>query len=345
MIRLNRWFQSQFKRGFMNYLAIDSGTTNTRIWLMQSLRVLKRVQISVGVRNTAIDSNNLELTRGIMQAIQEVSKSVSLEEAPLYVVAAGMITSGLGLHEVKHVQSPAGIRELSARVETRCFPELAGLPFYFVPGVRSGPTYANLDNANEIDIVRGEETELTGFLCQYNLQGPLLYIHLGSHTKFLKVDSGNRICGGLSTLAGEVMGAIEKGTILSDSLPGQQPLHIEESFLQEGWNICRKLGLLRTLYLVRILHLNSEYTKQSLASLFLGAMISEDFRCLEALLTGPQPERIVLSGLPQFHPAWTYFLEGRNIPFQSLTAEETEQSFLRGAHEIVSLYCDSKAIQ
>lgn len=74
-------------------------------------------------------------------------------------------------------------------------------------------------------------------------------------------------------------------------------------------------------------------------------MISEDFRCLEDLLTKPQPERIVLSGLPQFQPAWAYFLEGRNIPFQMLTAEETEQSFLRGAHEIVSLYCDRKVIQ
>jgi 2-dehydro-3-deoxygalactonokinase len=317
----------------MYYLAVDSGTTNSRVWLMQDRQVVEKKQIFVGVRNTAIDGHNRALLEGIRQAILELKTMTAPGKGPEFALAAGMITSNLGLAEVQHVQAPAGIEELSARVEKRTFCEMDDLPFYFVPGVRSGPRHADLSNVNDIDIVRGEETEVMGALREFALSGPLLYIHLGSHTKLVKVDGENRICGGSSTLGGELNYAVRQETILRDSLPHVLGPSIQEEFLEQGWSYCRKFGLYRTLYLVRIFGLNSRYPKESIASFFLGASISEEFRCLEPLMAEEPASRVLLSGLPQLHPAWHFFLKPYKWAVRSLSPDETEQAFLRGLYE------------
>jgi 2-dehydro-3-deoxygalactonokinase len=317
----------------MHYLAVDSGTTNSRVWLMNDRQVVEKKQIPVGVRNTAIDGHNRALLEGIRQAILELKTLVAPNNVPQFALAAGMITSNLGLVEVQHVQAPAGIEEISARIEKRTFGELEDVPFYFVPGVRSGPRQADLSNVNDIDIIRGEETEIMGALQEFGLRGPLLYIHLGSHTKLVKVDGANRISGGSSTLGGELNYAVRQETILRDSLPRAFTLSIEEEFLEQGWSYCRKYGLFRTLYLVRIFDLNSNYSKESIASFFLGALMSEEFRCLEQLMAEEPASTVILSGLSQLHAAWQHFLKPQKWAVRSLTPDETEQAFLGGLYE------------
>ncbi len=320
----------------MYFLAIDSGTTHSRIWLMHNRQVLKRVRIAVGVRNTAIDRNNQALSQGISQAIREIRASSSSNQDPQLVVAAGMITSNLGLWEVKHAASPVGVEGLSHKMEMHHLPTLEDLPIYLIPGVRSGPKEVSFQSANEVDIIRGEETEVFGYLAEHKEQGPLLYIHLGSHTKFIPVDSINRICGGLSTLGGELHSAIQNETILKDSLPSGFQYDLDETALRSGWTASRELGLNRALYLVRILHLNSNYSKHQLASFVLGTLLGEDFRCLELLLVKTRPRLIVVSGLPHLHTAWSLGLSPLHLPYRLLSEEETEGAFLRGVLEIVS---------
>jgi 2-dehydro-3-deoxygalactonokinase len=304
---------------------------------MNDLHILKRISIPVGVRNSAIDGHNRALFEGLARAIAEIKNSIPHSQFPQLAVAAGMITSNLGICEVKHVSAPTGIEGLSSGIEVRSFPEFGQIPFYFIPGVRSGPMRADLDNADEIDIMRGEETEVIGYLSDSGKLGPLLYVHLGSHTKFIRIDDSNRIAGGLSTLAGELNAAVHKGTILHDSLPVDANFEIKEEFLLPGWISCRKFGLNRSLYLVRILHLHSEYSKESLGSFLLGAILSEDFRCLDSLRARYSIKEVVLSGLPHLQPAWSFFLKLSNISYRMLNAEETEGLFLRGAFRVLSL--------
>src|SRR6516164_6362836 len=123
----------------MDFLAVDSGTTNSRVWLMRDLQVLGKRNVAVGVRNTAKDGSTQALSTGIRNAILELHSSQSTI-SPQFVIAAGMITSNLGLYELKHGQAPVGIGELAFKIEKKVFPEIVDLPFFFVPGVRSGPT-------------------------------------------------------------------------------------------------------------------------------------------------------------------------------------------------------------
>ena len=58
----------------MLYFAVDSGTTNSRVWLMRDREVLAKKRVPVGVRNTAIDGNNRALMEGIREAILQLTR-------------------------------------------------------------------------------------------------------------------------------------------------------------------------------------------------------------------------------------------------------------------------------
>ncbi len=318
----------------MRYFAVDSGTTNSRVWLVQDGEVLTKRQFPVGVRNTAIDGNPRALINGIRQAILELKEDASFGIHPPFAVAAGMITSNLGLLEVKHVQAPAGIEELAAGIQKCSFVEIEQTPFYLIPGIRSGPYPASLANVNSIDIMRGEETEIIGSLCRFELQGPLLYIHLGSHTKLIRVDREGRISASASTLSGELIHSVQQQTVLRSSLPETPEYPFNEEFFDEGWKSCASHGLTRALYLVRILNLNSSFPKEDIASFFLGVILREEFCCLESFLNHVEITRVVLSGLPHLQPAWIHAFRKRQSSVRPLTAKETEEAFLTGLHTI-----------
>jgi 2-dehydro-3-deoxygalactonokinase len=320
----------------MLYFAVDSGTTNSRVWLMRDREVLAKKRIPVGVRNTAIDGNNRALVEGIRETLLQLTREHDSHGGVQTVIAAGMITSNLGLHEVKHVQAPAGLFELASNIQEQHFEDLKGTTFYFIPGVRSGPWVADLDNIDSIDIMRGEETEVMGSLEEIEpiQDGPLLYIHLGSHTKMIQLDASRRISAGASTLAGELTQSIVEQTILRSSLPESPFATFTPKFFSQGWEHCQRVGFTRSLYEVRILQLNSVYPKADLASFMLGAIISEEFRCLAALTRDTPRQQVLLSGLPHLQPAWTFALENHGFSVRKLNAEETERCFLTGMFRI-----------
>ena len=320
----------------MEYLAVDSGTTNSRVWLMRDLQIIDRRQVEVGVRNTALNGDATVLMSGIRKALRALRDSSKSLADPRLGVAAGMITSNLGLHEVRHAEAPAGIDELALKVEKRVFPQIDSLPIYFIPGVRSGPTDATPGEVGDIDIIRGEETEVLGALKELGLNGPLLYIHLGSHTKLIKVDSSNRIVGGRSTLAGELFQAVRSHTILRDSLPENFVESLDLSLLDQGFDLAESHGFLRALYLVRVLQLNFRYSKERIQSFLLGSILSEEFRCLDSLLKEEPHRSFVLSGLANLQPAWRHVFHRRKQDVLSLSPDQTEASFLRGLYEILN---------
>jgi len=319
----------------MLYFAVDSGTTNSRVWLMRDREVLAKKRVSVGVRNTAIDGNNRALVEGLRETMLQLTHENSHSGVQI-VIAAGMITSNLGLHEVRHVQAPAGLLELASNVQEKDFEDLEGITFYFIPGVRSGPGVADLDNIDSIDIMRGEETEVMGALEEIEQihDGPLLYIHLGSHTKMIQLDPSRRIVAGASTLAGELTQSIVEQTILRSSLPESPFATFTSTFFSQGWEHCQRVGFTRSLYEVRILQLNSAFPKGDLASFMLGAIISEEFRCLTTLTRDTRSQQVLLSGLPNLQPAWAFALENHGFSVRKLSTEETERCFLTGMFRI-----------
>src|SRR5215510_13518442 len=94
-------------------VCIDTGTTNTRVWLVCGDRIMARASAMVGVRDTARDGSPERLHATLRDLIAEVIAHSEGREVA-FVAAAGMITSALGLIDVPHITAPAGSAELAA---------------------------------------------------------------------------------------------------------------------------------------------------------------------------------------------------------------------------------------
>ena len=82
-------------------IAIDGGTSTTRVCLVEEGHCIARFQSPVGVRDTAASGSNQKLQEAVRQGISQVleSSGLSLEQV-CGVYAGGMITSDVGLAEV-----------------------------------------------------------------------------------------------------------------------------------------------------------------------------------------------------------------------------------------------------
>ena len=114
----------------LTYFAVDTGTTNTTVWLMKDDKILRESNHPVGVRQTSIRGNRelLESTlRGTFRSLSRRAPS-----PPRFVLAAGMLTSQLGLLELPHVLAPAGVGKLAENVRMKSFARVSPLPFFLV---------------------------------------------------------------------------------------------------------------------------------------------------------------------------------------------------------------------
>src|SRR5262249_9480618 len=229
---------------------VDMGTTNTRAWLVRGSELLKRATRPVGVRNTARDKS----ADGIKSALKEVISELRANTArqPECVVAAGMITSPLGLAELPHIDAPAGRDEIASAAKWLEFPELTDLPFLLIPGVRCS---ANRDSR---DVMRGEETLCVGLTALRKTVFPCVLLNLGSHWKAIEIDGERRIHASTTSLAGELIQATLTQTVLASSLAGAWPEQVSHDWLEAGINECRRNGLTRTLFGVRLRELDGE---------------------------------------------------------------------------------------
>lgn len=250
-----------------NYITIDGGTTNTRINLIISERIIDTVKLSIGARIGADNKNAYKSS--IKRGIEGLLSRNSLSEAEIEaIICSGMITSEGGLFELAHIQAPAGIEELSASLFKTAIPEISDVPFVFIPGVKL------LGDELYTDMMRGEETELYG-LCDTPLSNTL-YVLPGSHSKLIRTDEKGRIASFLTTLTGEMVAALSEGTILKGSLDLDNS-RLNEDYLIKGCKHALKNGLNAALFKVRILDKALGRSKDEVYSFFLGAILSSDY--------------------------------------------------------------------
>lgn len=282
-------------------ITLDVGTTNTRAILWDgSKRPLARAKREVGVRNTAIDGNNLRLANAVHDCIMDVLTQQQKTPAEVNrVLASGMITSNMGLVEVPHLTAPAGVRELAQGIHKVCLPEVFPSPIWFVPGVKNAVDNIGLDNYETMDIMRGEETEVAAILAEYkDAATPQMIALPGSHSKYVQIDGQNRIAACLTTLSGELLDVITTHTILSGSLDKQfvRVEHYSKDLMLTGYRNAARAGFSRACFSSRILDLFANLTRQELASYLLGVCLQSDIQALQysgALLNVPQGSIVV----------------------------------------------------
>lgn len=272
-------------------VAVDGGTTNTRARLIREGRVIATARRSVGVRDTVLSSDANPLADVVRAAIEEVIVRGG-GEPPARIVAAGMLSSEVGLLSIPHVLAPAGVDELAGGVKSFALPGLAGPVIQIIPGIRTPPMNGP-DGWMDADVMRGEECETLGAWRALSRipDRNVAFLWPGSHTKLVAVDPSGRITRSHTTLAGEMTATLARHTLLAASLPAELPIEPRKEALEAGARAAEHAGLGRAAFLVRIAALTESLDPEERAAFWIGAVIAEDARWLSAhpILAGGCP--------------------------------------------------------
>lgn len=277
-----------------NYITVDGGTTNTRLTLVSDGRCVDTVRYNVGARANADDSTLLK--NAVKEGIFTLLNRNNLTEKDITrVLASGMITSEFGLCKLGHIVAPAGIKELHDTMHETLFPDISGIPFVFIRGVRT-----TVDLLENTDMMRGEETELFGLYDTLNG----VYILPGSHSKIIEVDENGKITGFKTELTGEMIAALSQNTVLKSTVDLSVEKYSEE-YLLKGYRYCNEHGINEALFKVRVLGNLLGADKVQTYSFFMGVVLSAEINTV--LKMGPK--RVTVGGKKQIKEATVTLLK------------------------------------
>jgi len=319
-------------------ICVDAGTTNTRVWLTVGDQVVARAQAGVGVRDTARDGSSARLRNALRELINQVLEEArhrGLAHSPECVIAAGMITSPLGLTEIPHVTAPAGLNDLAAATRPHSFTEITGLPILLIPGVRYGPRPCDQDTVGTTDLMRGEETLVIGLGALGLLKPRSTLLNLGSHWKVIKLDRDARIESSVTSMTGELIHTAQTQTILASSVPPTRPGVIDRTWLEAGMREQRRSGLARALFCVRLLEQGSESSSaEQRLSFMIGAFLASDMDAMRARGLLDSQGAVVITGGGAIAEIWRAALAQSSILAITVDDSEVENALLTGFRRI-----------
>lgn len=330
----------------LKVILIDSGTTNSRLRLYdrKKSQILDSEKVRVGVRDTAISGDNHHLKSKLSEGIARLLTKNQLTPSDIgYIAASGMITSNLGIVEIPHVPSPAGIKDFARYAKVLKHDEFFNIPCFFIPGMKNSVEFDGSDDVisciNHFDVMRGEEVESFGLLKLFNVTGKGMMVLPGSHTKFVAVDDQKDLLYCLSTLGGETLQALQKETILSSSLEHQLVESIDKEMLERGYEAAKKHGLTRTFYHIRLFHLFTDLDANQRANYFVGAVIYNDLQALfQSIKVLDEIKWFIVGGSDPLRKAFTHLLRFVNKEWKIIEADDSQvdYSVVLGAEEIIT---------
>jgi 2-dehydro-3-deoxygalactonokinase len=287
----------------MMVLAVDTGTTTTRVWALEDGSVRTGRSAHAGARDLARSRDRDWLLARIRelaeQALAQLAKEWSAVDG---IVAFGMITSELGLEELPHLSAPVGVDDLVDALQERTYVDALPVPLHLVPGVRNGAGALEL-----ADVMRGEETEVVGLLSLGHAEPPLLYLSVGSHSKLVAVDGDGRIGWSATTLSGELLWALHRETILAGLVDPSSDIG-DFHWVEEGARLVEAIGLSRALFAARLLNRIEQQPARACSDFVHGAVAKSDLVSFRAALVGRSAAAVVVAGGGPLAAAYRHLL-------------------------------------
>lgn len=306
---------------------LDSGTTRTRLRLWRE-GVVWSGERRVGARDVATEGSNVRLRAAVAELLEEARGLADLEA----VVASGMITSNVGLLEVPHLPTPAGLGELVRGVVAHDFPELGRI--HFIPGLKTLPPVLDTSTLHLADVLRGEEVEVVGLWERLGLEEPATFLHFGSHHKAVDCDREGRILASRTALTGEALEALSRHTLLSSSvLPPEVPGELAHEFWRAGLEAAQGHGFGRALFMVRLGQQLWRRDPAEMRAFLVGALDS-----LTLPLLPSAPARLVLYGRSGSAGYLADYLAPRGYAVTQVEPPEAEGAAALGAARVYELF-------
>ncbi|MET0308308.1 MAG: 2-dehydro-3-deoxygalactonokinase [Sphingomonas sp.] len=230
---------------FGGFLAVDWGTTNRRVFVIEDGRVAHTERDGRGV--TAV------------QDFAGEAAAIRAHFGDLPMLMAGMVGSNIGWRLAPYVAAPAGIAEVAAgllRIDERTA---------IVPGV------STLEDGRP-DVMRGEEVQFLGAVAAGLVPGDSLLVQPGTHCKWAKM-AGGRIAGFTTAMTGELFALLRQHGLLAAQLGGD--VTPSAAFL-EGVEEGRRQDLAASLFGIRAAGMLGQRDDADAASYASGLLIGSD---------------------------------------------------------------------
>ena len=275
-------------------IAIDGGTTNTRASLWEDPGIcVDMLKSEVGVRITSIEGSNASLKAAVKGLLDKLlaNNGIGFEQIE-GIYACGMITSKEGLAELPHLIAPAGMQEFVDNLAAVELPDISPLPIHFVRGLKNRDGAGlTLETLEQMDVMRGEETETLALLDLFGNESGTLFALPGSHTKFVSVDAEGKMVGCLSSLAGELLSAVTLNTILAGAVGKQfAGADYNKDMLLAGFRVAKDTSFGRAAFSTRMLQMFVPSNEQDRASFLLGAVLQGDVEAVKNSKALPPPK-------------------------------------------------------
>jgi len=199
-------------------LACDWGTTNLRAWTLDAQGAV------VEGRDFPLGVSSLQPGEAAARFKSEVRPVLKADGLP--AVLCGMVGSDLGWTVAPYVDTPVDLDDLARALVA---PE-ANVPWVrIVPGVRGEGL------AGGGDVMRGEETQLFGWLALHpdRARGRQVVCHPGTHAKWMVLEDG-RLTGFVTAMTGELFAVLRKHSVLRSEAAPDDPAAFAEGLAAAG---------------------------------------------------------------------------------------------------------------
>jgi 2-dehydro-3-deoxygalactonokinase len=281
------------------YLAVDWGTTNRRVYLIEDGQVARTERDDLGV--TAVSD------------FGAAAADIRGRFGDLPMLLAGMVGSNIGWRVAPYVAAPAGIAELSANL-LRIDPRTA-----IVPGV------STLRNARP-DVMRGEEVQLLGAVVAGLAPADALLVQPGTHCKWATMVDG-RIAGFTTAMTGELFALLRSHGLLAAQLQGE--VTANPAFLA-GVEEAKRRDLAASLFGIRAAKMLGTRADADAAAYASGLLIGSDVAA--RLEVSPHDTAHILAG-PELGALYAAAIEAHG---RTATRIDSHSAFIAGIIAIES---------
>jgi 2-dehydro-3-deoxygalactonokinase len=195
-------------------LACDWGTTNLRAWTLDGQgAIVAHQEFDLGV-------SKLKPGEAAQRFRAEVQPALHAEGLP--AILCGMVGSNLGWTVAPYADCPVGLSDLAAALTS-------------VDGARIVPGVRCRGLAGAPDVMRGEETQLFGWLHLHpdRARGRQVVCHPGTHAKWAVIEDG-RLVRFVTAMTGELFAVLSRHSVLKSDAHAEDNAVFDEGLAAAG---------------------------------------------------------------------------------------------------------------
>lgn len=305
------------------YIAMDMGTSNTRVWLCDDQKILCNKKMPFGAKLGLAEGRNILFAklRGLLEEIL-IESNASANDVEC-IITSGMSGSEFALCDVPHICIPSDKYVLADNICIQEIPEIISAPIWIVPGVKIE------GGKGIVDMMRGEETEISGILSEERIDTPCVVILPGTHNKIVRISNRGEIKSFCTTASGEVLDILMNNSVLSSAV--SYDFTVSAVDVIRGAEYALENGINSAVFHVRVMQKNGG-TIDSLTSFLFGAVLGEDIKIIKSYAS---ENKIYVGGNKTLSEVYSILLENQSV--YTLSRDTADGAVLRGLQEIYKI--------